>query len=81
MAASRASETPEQTSSRLGDQRTRQAVARAAENPEQRQQRREEDRTRRSTSRAARWKFMKGKRFTIIQQKIMTVILNFILDG
>ena len=54
MAAFRAAETPEQTSPRLGDQRTRQAASRATETPEQRQARLEEDRTRRSTSRAAR---------------------------
>lgn len=35
MAASRATETPEQTHDRLDDQRTRQATSRAAEAPEQ----------------------------------------------
>ncbi|CAM4844048.1 unnamed protein product [Rotaria magnacalcarata] len=63
MVASRANETPEQASVRLGDQRTRQAASRAAESPEQRQTRREDDRTSRSTSRAARWTFMEREGF------------------
>ena len=63
MSAFRAAETPEQTSMRLGDQRTRQAISRAADAPEQRQTRRDEDRTRCSTVRAARWTFMAREAF------------------
>ena len=53
MIATRAAESPEQTSSRLAGQRTRQAASRAVEAPEQEQARREEDRARHAVSRAA----------------------------
>jgi len=53
MAASRAAENPEQTSTRLGEQRTRQAASRAAETPEQTSTRLGEQRTRQAAARAA----------------------------
>ena len=54
MAATRAAESSEQTSSRLADQRIRQAASRATETQGQGQARRDEDRTRRVVSRAAK---------------------------
>ncbi|CAF1287602.1 unnamed protein product [Rotaria sp. Silwood1] len=53
MAASRGAETPEQTSTRLGDQRRRQATSRAAETPEQTSTRLGDKRTRQAAFRAA----------------------------
>ncbi|CAF3779045.1 unnamed protein product [Rotaria sp. Silwood1] len=53
MAASRGAETPEQTSTRLRDQRRRQATSRAAETPEQTSTRLGDQCTRQAASRAA----------------------------
>ena len=53
MVAFRAAETPEQTNTWLGDQRTRQAASRAADTPEQTSTRLGDQRTRQAASRAA----------------------------